>query len=412
VTSSKIAPRPQSLASFRDLTLRFINELRIAGLRISISESMDALRAVAAIGVEREMFREALATCLVKEEEDRLVFDETFARFFSGPDTRHRGKHQEKGGERGEKQQAKAYGAEGRPQEQPQQQRRSDQQQPQKFLQQLHQQEPAPWSPALDASEEESKKGPHPAEDEAGFKTKLAKQKALLKKPFKMFDARDVDATKELVEQLARQFRSRLSRRYKRRKRGRLDFRRTIRASIPHGGVPVDVRFRGRRPGKPDLLALCDLSGSVALVSDFLLALLAPATEYFRRVRMFAYVDRLCEVSFEHGHVVPHAELDLYARSDFGKVLQNFWSEQGDQVLTPHTVVLILGDARNNRRPPRPDLLARMRAQAKKLIWLNPEPRERWNTGDSVIGLYAQVCNLVLPCGNLRELLTALKQAL
>jgi uncharacterized protein with von Willebrand factor type A (vWA) domain len=411
VISDKPAPILQSQSLFRDLTLRFINELRTAGLRISISESMDALQAVAAIGVERELFREALAACLVKDEEDRIVFDETFARFFAGPGTRHRGKHQEKGGERGAKQHTKTNGEESRPQEQPQQ-RRLAQQQPQKSPDQQPQQESAPRPSDLAALEEGAEKGLHPVEEEAGFKARLARQKALLEKPFKAFDARDVEETTELVEQLARQFRSRLSRRYQRRKRGRLDFRRTIRASISHGGVPVAVKFRGRRPGKPDLLAFCDLSGSVALVSDFLLALLAPATAYFRRVRLFAYVDRLCEVSFEHGHIVPHAELDLYARSDFGKVLQNFWSEQGELMLTPHTVVLILGDARNNRRPPRPDLLVRMRAQAKKLIWLNPEPRERWNTGDSVIGLYAQVCHFVLPCGNLRELLTALKQAL
>lgn len=399
----------------RTITLRFINALRTAGLRISISESMDALRAVAAIGVEREMFCEALAACLVKEEDDRLVFDETFARFFAGPPTQRRGKPHEKSGEQGEKRQEKIAGAGGRPQEQPQQQQRPSQQPPQslqKRPEQSLQQELASRLSQAELAEKESITGRQPEEDETGFKARRARQKALLEKPFKAFDARDVEAAKELVEQLARQFRSRLSRRYKRRKRGRLDFRRTIRAAIPHGGVAIDLRFRGRRPGKPDLLALCDLSGSVALVSDFLLALLSPASTFFRRVRTFAYVDRLCEVSFEHGHVVPHTELDLYARSDFGQVLQHFWREHGEHVLTPHTVVLILGDARNNRRPPRPDLLARMRAQVKALVWLNPEPRERWNTGDSVIGLYARVSDIVLPCGNLRELLAALNQAL
>lgn len=400
----------------RTIALQFINALRTAGLRISISESMDALRAIAAIGVEREMFQEALAACLVKEEEDRLVFDETFVRFFAGPRAQRRGKHHEEGGEKGEKQQVKTDGAESdRPREQPQQQRRPSQQPPQAIQErpeQSSQQDSASQPSDAELAEEESTTGRQPDKDETGFKAKLARQKSLLEKPFKSFDARDIEASKELVEQLARQFRGRLNRRYKRRKRGRLDFRRTIRAAVPHGGVAVDLRFRGRRPGKPDLLALSDLSGSVALVSDFLLALLAPASEFFRRVRTFAYVDGLCEVSFEHGHVVPHGELDLYARSDFGKVLQRFWSEQGDQILTPHTVVLILGDARNNRRPPRSDLLARMRAHTKKLIWLNPEPRERWNTGDSVIGLYAQVSDAVLPCGNLRELLAALNQAL
>jgi uncharacterized protein with von Willebrand factor type A (vWA) domain len=398
----------------RDLTLRFINELRTAGLRISISESMDALRAVATIGIEREMFCEALATCLVKEEDDRPVFDETFARFFAGPPTQRRGKHHEKSGEQGEKRQEKTAGAGGRPQEQPQQQQRPSQQppqSPQERPEQSLQQEPASRLSQAELAEKESITGRQPEEDETGFKARRARQKALLEKSFKTFDARDVEATKELVEQLARQFRSRLSRRYKRRKRGRLDFRRTLRAAIPHGGVAIDLRFRGRRPGKPDLLALCDLSGSVALVSGFLLALLSPASAFFRRVRTFAYVDRLCEVSFEHGHVVPHTELDLYARSDFGQVLQHFWREYGEHVLTPHTVVLILGDARNNRRPPRPDLLVRMRAQVKTLAWLNPEPHEQWNTGDSVIGLYARVSDIVLPCGNLRELLAALNQA-
>ena len=158
-------------------------------------------------------------------------------------------------------------------------------------------------------------------------------------------------------------------------------------------------------------MVLCDLSGSVATVTDFLLALIAPASSYFRRVRMFAYVDRLCEVSFENGHVVPHAELDLYADLDFGKVLQHFWQHDGEQTLSQQTLVLILGDARNNRRPPRPDLLVRMRDSAKKLVWLNPEPLARWNTGDSVMKLYEPACDIVLACGNLRELMTALKQA-
>src|SRR5581483_295142 len=225
-------------------------------------------------------------------------------------------------------------------------------------------------------------------------------------------DARDVEETKELVEALARQLRGRLSRRYKPRKRGRLDFRRTIRASITRGGVPLELLLRGRKPGKPDLVVLCDLSGSVATVADFLLALLAPASAYFSHVRSFAYVDRLCEVSFENGHVIPHTELDLYARSDFGKVLQQFWQHDGEQILSRQTLVLILGDARNNRRPPRADLLARIRDSAKKLVWLNPEPIARWNTGDSVMKLYEPICDIVLACGNLRELMIALKQTL
>jgi hypothetical protein len=394
----------------RDIALRFINELRAAGVRISVSESMDAMQAVAAVGVERELLREALAASVVKEEEDRPIFDETFDRFFVGPRPRRKGKHQDHAGEGGERR-SKEHGGQGQPQEQPPNQQHVSERPAQEQAEQSNTQESSQRLKSLLQLREETAKGTRPDEED-GHKTSLAKRKTLLEKPFKDFDARDVEATKDLVEDLARRLRGRLSRRFKPRKHGRLDFRRTIRASISHGGVPIDLLLRGRRPGKPDLVALCDLSGSVALVSDFLLALIAPATEYFRRVRTFAYVDRLCEVSFEQGHVVPHAELDLYARSDFGKVLQHFWQEYSERLLTPHSLVLILGDARNNRRPPRPDLLARIRDHAKKVVWLNPEPRERWNTGDSVIGLYTPICDAVLPCGNLRELLAALQQTL
>jgi len=417
----------------RHVALRFIQALRAAGLRISLSESMDALQAVAAVGVERELLREALAASLVKEEEDRPLFDETFARFFVGPGVRRKGKNQNQAGT-GEGQRTLGRGASDwslkahvqSPESKNRQQKTNEKSEkieihsPKSEDQQIPSSKShAPSSPSVIrnpfAPSIEGQSAIFPTADPeplAASQARLAKQKALLEKPFKAFDIRDVEAAKELVEDLSRRLRGRLSRRYRRRKHGRLDFRRTIRASIAHGGVPIELLLRGRRPGKPDLVALCDLSGSVAVVSDFLLALLAPAAEYFRGVRTFAYVDRLCEVSFEQGHVVPHEMLDLYASSDFGKVLQHFWQEHGERLLTRNTLVLILGDARNNRRPPRPDLLVRIRDHAQKLIWLNPEPRERWDTGDSVLSRYVPACDVVLECTNLRELLAALKQTL
>jgi hypothetical protein len=393
----------------RTIVLNFIHELRQAGLRISLSESMDAMEAMAAVGIEREMLREALAASLVKEEEDRPTFDEMFARFFAGPGGRRKGK-QEQFMRGGEGQRAKESGAKPRSQEKP-----PEKPQPGERAAHERNEQPREQEQQRNAEERQDRDGKtgddvDADEQQAPHKTKLALRRALLEKPFKEFDPRDVEASKELVEELARKIRGRLSRRYKRGSRGRLDFRRTFRASVARGGTPIELFWRYRRPGKPDLVVLCDLSGSVALVSDFLLALIAPAADYFRRVRTFAYVDRLCEVSFENGYVVPHETLDLYARSDFGKVLQQFWAEE-ERLLTRNTIVLILGDARNNRRPPRADLLARIKDHGKKLLWLNPEPRQRWNTGDSVMGMYASTCDAVLACGNLRELLSALQQA-
>ena len=394
----------------RSVILNFINELRRAGLRISLSESMDAMRALAAVGIERDFLREALATSLVKEEEDRPTFDETFARFFAGPSPRRKGKHHDVAGG-GEPQRSKTQGEQTRLQEQPPERRQAGELRTQEHPVRAKEQKqtlPNALQPEREGQGHEAEKkrlvpSPH---------LLAPKAKELLEKPFKDFDARDVESCQELVEELARRFRGRLSRRYKRGRRGRLDFRRTFRASVAHGGAPIELFHRYRRPGKPDLVVLCDLSGSVALVSDFLLALIAPASDYFRHVRTFAYVDRLCEVSFENGYVVPHDTLDLYARSDFGKVLQQLWGEESGQLLTRNTIVLVLGDARNNRRPPRPDLLTRIHDHAKKLIWLNPEPHERWNTGDSVMNIYTQACDLVLGCGNLKELLNALMRML
>jgi uncharacterized protein with von Willebrand factor type A (vWA) domain len=223
--------------------------------------------------------------------------------------------------------------------------------------------------------------------------------------------ARDVAEARDLVRELGRRLAGRLGRRQRRGRRGQLDFRRTIRAAMSTAGVPVRPRFRTRRPGRPDLVALCDLSGSVAAASELLLGLVAPAARYFRRVDLFAYVDRLCPVSIEDGHVAPEGRLDLHARSDFGRVLDDLWREHRGR-LGRGTLVLVLGDARNNRRPPRADLLRAIRERVGSLVWLVPEPRARWNGGDSVLRLYAPACDAVVECLDLAALVRAVRRVL
>ena len=385
--------------------LHFLDELRAVGVRISPSESIDALQSAASIGIERELLREALAVSVIKDEKDRPLFDAIFAQFFAVPGLRPKSDRAASFGE-GRGWRTRGDSARSISQQPPRAEspatalRSSPQDKPkgqEQFLERL-----TGESTAAETAHHDNEHG-----------VQFAQHKALLTKPFQSFDARTVEAVSALVEELSRRLKAHLSRRYTRRRHGRLDFRRTIRASISHGGVPLDLFLRGRKPGKLDLLVLCDVSGSVSLVSDFLLALVSPAGSYFRQVRTFAYIDRVCEVSFEHGHVVPHdAMLDLYALSDFGQVLQHFLRTYGQQLLSRNTVVLVLGDARNNRRPPRPDLLARIRQQVKSLVWLNPEPTERWDTGDSVMSKYAPVCDSVLACGDLELLLRALKYSL
>ncbi len=143
------------------------------------------------------------------------------------------------------------------------------------------------------------------------------------------------------------------------RRAGRLDFRRTIRASIQRGGALSDLRFRARRPRHIDLVILADISGSVRYSSTLMLELIAGAANFFRRVRSFVFIDRLAEAEFEQKHLVMTPPLDLYARSDFGRVLGELWERRGE-LLNRATVLVIMGDGRNNRRPARADLLREM----------------------------------------------------
>ena len=245
------------------------------------------------------------------------------------------------------------------------------------------------------------------AEGEGFDHAGAVRERQLLHLPFRAMTATDVEACADLARVIALRVTARVRRRLAPRKTGRLDFRRTIRAAVPRGGIPFERHYRGRRPGAPDLVALCDLSASTAVATDFFLALLAPTAQYFRHVRLFGFVDRLIEIEFMDGQVRPAAPIDLMARSDFGRVLKDLTVEPM-ATLGPDTVLLILGDARNNRRPPRADLLATARAQVRRVLWLNPDPPERWNGGDSVIATYARYADAVVACGSLADLERAL----
>ena len=318
--------------------LAFIDALRGAGVSVTVAETLDAMRAVTAIGLEPPRFREALATTLVKEEADRPIFNAVFDSVFGAPG-RRRGK-----GERTSPTDEGEGRSSGKPGTLP---GRSEQ----------PERRGAP-TPRRESEHHQSEMKQHRAQEPAG--RRLAQQRTLKTLAFSEMSAQQIEECEVLVKELAQRFRAHLARRQRSARRGRLNVRRTIRRSISKGGVPMEPAFRRRQPGRPDLIVLCDYSYSVATASNFLLALLAPAHEFFRRVRLFAFVDQPVEVSIEDGKLVPHGDLDLYARSDLGKVLASF-SVRHEGLLTHNTVLLILGDARNNRRPPRADLLARLR---------------------------------------------------
>jgi len=381
----------------RGRLLAFVQALRTDGIAVSVAESMDAVAAVAAAGVERETMREALAAALVKDERDRPAFDRLFDRAFplGGDDVVSRGRRRSAGGGEGA-----GAGRAGTSQA-----GRGGGREPESAG--------GPGLRPTGEREDAGRRGERERDDgERGPRMgRAARRQALLEQPLELLTTRDVAEARELVRELGARLRGRLARRERALRRGRLDLRRTLRAAVGTGGVPLRLRRRGRRPGRPDLVALCDLSGSVAAASELLLGLVAPAARYFRRVHLYAYVDRLCAVSIEQGHVAPAGRLDLHARSDFGRVLGDLWHRERG-VLGRGTLVLVLGDARNNRLPPRADLLRAVREQVQRVLWLVPEPRERWDTGDSVLRLYATSCDAVIECLTLGALVAAVRQAI
>ncbi|GAA4560671.1 vWA domain-containing protein [Pseudonocardia xishanensis] len=213
--------------------------------------------------------------------------------------------------------------------------------------------------------------------------------------------AEQLTQLRRTVHPLARRLASRLAVRRKHAKRGQLDLRRTLRRSMSTGGVPMKPAYRTRRPGRPELVVLCDVSGSVAGFSHFTLLLVQALREQFSKVRVFAFVERTDEVThlFEPGaelsgvmqRVLREADLTAFdGHSDYGHALGTF-AEHWGEAITSKTSLLILGDGRTNYRDPNLTIVKRMVGQARHAHWLNPEPRRQWGTGDSAATRYADV---------------------
>jgi uncharacterized protein with von Willebrand factor type A (vWA) domain len=222
------------------------------------------------------------------------------------------------------------------------------------------------------------------------------------------------------VHPLARRLASRLAVRRKHARRGALDMRRTLRRSMSTGGVPMKPAYRTRRPGRPELVILCDVSGSVAGFSHFTLLLVQALREQFAKVRVFAFVEKTDEVThlFAPGaelsgvmqRVLREADLTAFdGHSDYGHALGSFAEFWGDAV-TGKSSLLVLGDARTNYRDPNLAVLRRLVGQARHAHWLNPEPQQRWGTGDSAAHRYAEVLPMheCRTAGQLAEVVEAL----
>lgn len=222
----------------------------------------------------------------------------------------------------------------------------------------------------------------------------------------------DLARLRREVHPLARRLAARLIIKHKHGRRGRLDFRKTVRASISTGGVPMDPRFKPPRPHKPELVILCDTSDSVSSFAHFTLLLTYALREQFTKVRAFGFVDTVDEITrfFEPGadvvealtKLATEAYMSRFGRTNYGAALEKFTERYGEAI-GPKTSLLILGDARSNYQPPALDTLKRLTSKARHAYWLNPEPKAQWDTGDSIATSYASIIKMY-ECRNIVQL--------
>ncbi len=231
----------------------------------------------------------------------------------------------------------------------------------------------------------------------------------LADKAFETLTEQEIDLLRESTARLARKLRDARSLRLKLERRGSLDVKRTLRRNLRYGGVPMELARRRRRRDRPELVAVCDISGSVGNAARFMLQLIYSLQDQFSRVRTFVFVREPIEVTNLFARLPIREAVDealrvnYFLHSDFGQTFVDL-AERYLEAFNARTTLLVLGDARNNHLDPGLAGLERIRQRTKRVLWLNPEERTLWDTGDSIMGIYAPLCDLVAECRNLAQL--------
>jgi len=428
--------------------LRFCDELRREGLKVGTAELLDAFHALREISwTDREDFREVLAATLAKSQEDRRLFEALFDRFFFNAveaQVVERGLKEERfqGGDRIDLEDLKAQiqdairqgrdgdmadlarlavAAFGRQGESSgvigvdvQRIRRTLE-----LRQQSSQSQLEPDQEGLDRENLRRFEGMLRGELERALIQRTqslppARPLAELDRALPTGPLQDLAQVHRVVAQMKRRLATRGHEARGRRRSQVVDVRRTMRASLETGGVPLRLKYRPKRPRRPEIYVLCDVSTSVTSASVFFLSVLHALHDAFRKLRSFAFVERIDEVTeiFERERtfraiserIAREAGVsDVSGYTDYGRVWLEFAGRVGDD-LDPRSTVIVLGDARTNGREPHAEMFGRISKLAGRMFWLNPEPRLYWNYGDSVMAAYEPYCNGVFECWTTKQL--------
>ncbi|MFQ5577224.1 MAG: VWA domain-containing protein [Anaerolineae bacterium] len=240
----------------------------------------------------------------------------------------------------------------------------------------------------------------------------------LMQRPFQSLSEADRGQLRQEVRRLAAQLRSRAALRQKRGKTGALDVRRTIRANLRYGSIPLELQFKTRRL-KPKLCLICDVSTSMRPVVEFMLGMIYELQDQVAKARSFAFIDTVQEISNDFATYPAHQALEIvlermkpgYYNTDLGYSLAHFTRHYFDAV-DHRTTVIFVGDGRNNYNDPRLDCMDQIKRRSKQIIWLNPERPQIWGTGDSDMPAYVPYCDAIHRVNNMAELTAAVDRLL
>jgi uncharacterized protein with von Willebrand factor type A (vWA) domain len=428
--------------------LEFADELRREGMHVGTSELLDAFHALDEVSwTSQEDFRESLAATLAKSQEDRRVLELVFERFFFRAVEREaveRGLKEERFGAGAEEldldalrdaiRQAIRAGSDGEMRDLAR-----------LAIAAFGRQGEGSGVVGVDVqrirrtlglkSERSEAELPDPdavpRERLQQFERYVRREleRALIErteslppsKPLREFDralpsnpAQDLAQVHRIVAQLRRRLASHGREQRGRRRSRVVDVRRTMRASLETGGVPLSLKYRPRRPRRPELYVLCDVSTSVTSASVFFLSVLHALHDSFRKLRSFVFVERISEVTdvFERERnfaavsraiATDAGVADVSGYTDYGRVWLEFLENVIDD-LDPRSTVIVLGDARTNGREPHAKVFATVAARAGRTFWMNPEPKLYWNYGDSVMAAYEPYCDGVFECWTTKQL--------
>ncbi|MDJ0628952.1 MAG: VWA domain-containing protein [Rhodobacter sp.] len=333
----------------------FIAHLRMNGLRLGPQETADALQALSLIdATDPGQARDALASLLVPDADGWRRFDDLFDAYWFNA-----GKERE---DRAANPHVRVQSA-----------------------------RPTLWQPHFDDGRGDDSPGGAPesaddgdgeAEGTDGRLIATRTQNLTRRDLRELMDDDSLARAEAAARTLARAIRDRRSRRRKRALRGpALDMRRILRASLARGGEPVDLYRRARPPRPMQIVAICDVSGSMTVYARVFLAFLKGLIDSGTRADAYLFHTRLMRVTDalrDHDTLRAAARLSLMAEgfgggTDIAGSLTRFVDGYGAKALNGRTIVLILSDGYCSSDPRAlATALARIRRKARRIVWLNP----------------------------------------